>query len=84
MRMSPALVGLVASLVLATTACAGGTADSPVITEPEPISFTMQVAPWEEGGWDHVVYDDSGRYLCVLLRGDDLAGLRARYSPRSG
>lgn len=83
MRISPAHAGLVALVVLTTTACAGGVSEQANESVPEPIAFTMQAAPWAQSAWDHIVTDDSGRYLCVLLRGDDLAGLRARYNPRS-
>lgn len=75
--------------VLSTTACASavvppGAAD----TGAAEVPFTMQ-PPVPRGGLaggfglEHIERDTAGAYVCVLRRGDDLASLRARFSPRT-
>lgn len=71
-----------AVMMLTTAACAG----APPTPDPAAVPFTMQPQVPRLGAApagfdvDHVTVDGSGAYVCVLRRGNDLAGLRARYN----
>ena len=81
-------LALVAALLTVTlAACAGEPSTAPV-SATTAVPFTMQPTVTAIGGGtgypgvDHITVDETGGYLCVLRRGDDLAALRGRFIER--